>query len=283
MLSLSPYVYYLSELFNPDDKRLGNDLIPLHFRYVPKHADEPMLKMAIGQILDLNFHWSHRSGLRRYFPNSLHLFRQTRKAFGLPRPLLKDPIAVFSSAWLAKEFQMQVLCLVRHPAAFVFSLQKAGWPADFGQFLCQPKLMEDWLHDYADRFQRPSENYVKRAALLWLAIYDVLSQYCKQHPDWLVMRLEDIVNEPLEKFSQIYDFIGLPYTSGIRSKIISYSSDCNPTEAPKDDLHLIKRNSKASQNVWKSGFTQRDVRMIREITEPISSIYYSDKDWSLIV
>ena len=40
--------------------------------------------------------------------------------------LLKDPIACMSSEYLHREFEMDVVIIIRHPAAFVSSLQKMG-------------------------------------------------------------------------------------------------------------------------------------------------------------
>ncbi len=42
------------------------------------------------------------------------------------RPLIKDPIGLFSYKWLVSKFDMDVLVLIKHPAAFVSSLKKNG-------------------------------------------------------------------------------------------------------------------------------------------------------------
>jgi hypothetical protein len=37
------------------------------------------------------------------------------------RPLLKDPLALYSAEWLTSEYDMDVVLLARHPAAFAAS------------------------------------------------------------------------------------------------------------------------------------------------------------------
>ncbi len=55
---------------------------------------------------------------------------------------MKDPLALFSSEWLASEFDMDVVLLVRHPAAFAASVRRQGYHHPFSHFLLQPALMD---------------------------------------------------------------------------------------------------------------------------------------------
>lgn len=50
------------------------------------------------------------------------------------RLLIKDPLAYFSSKWFAKSYDMDVLILIRHPAAFAASLKQQGWYFPFSHF-----------------------------------------------------------------------------------------------------------------------------------------------------
>jgi len=50
------------------------------------------------------------------------------------RPLIKDPIAIFSTEWLCKKFNMKVLVMIRHPAAFCSSLKIKNWAFNFNHF-----------------------------------------------------------------------------------------------------------------------------------------------------
>jgi hypothetical protein len=67
-------------------------------------------------------------------------------------PILKDPIAIFSAEWLCKSFDMNVLVMIRHPAAFCSSLKIKGCNKfDFNNFLNQPLLMKDYLGKFEQK------------------------------------------------------------------------------------------------------------------------------------
>ena len=50
-------------------------------------------------------------------------------------PIVKDPIALFSAEWLAEKFDMNILVLIRHPAAFVSSIKTRNWSFDFSNLI----------------------------------------------------------------------------------------------------------------------------------------------------
>ena len=86
------------------------------------------------------------------------------------RPLVKAPIALFSAEWLAARFDMDVLILIRHPAAFVSSLKIKNWNFPFDHFLQQPKLIRNHLAIYEEEIQEYATQkfeVINQAILLW--------------------------------------------------------------------------------------------------------------------
>src|SRR4029077_14652741 len=69
------------------------------------------------------------------------------------RPLVKDPMALFSAEWIAETFDAQVVVIVRHPAAFASSIKLDGWAHPFSHFLNQPALMEDHLSSFDEEIK----------------------------------------------------------------------------------------------------------------------------------
>jgi hypothetical protein len=272
MIHASPYTYYLGELFHPGDGRLEG-LVNHWFQYVTADSSEKFAE-AVGKVLALDFRWPGHT--RRWQHGRLALLAFSRRWFGWPRPLLKDPIAVFSADWLARSFPMDVLCLVRHPAAFVGSLKRANWRFDFQNLLVQPRLMEEWLLPYADRLSKPPDNLIEEGALLWLCIYHVLSCQRAQHPEWWWWRVEDISAGPAQAFATIYQQIGLPYSAAVRRQVVAYSDAANPAGG---QLHDIRRNSQAAQEQWRQILTAQEINSIRAIVEPVSHRYYSEAEW----
>lgn len=280
ILALSWYTFYLEEPFNRCYAHVSKDLIPHQFYYIRPDCEMPPLKATMDQILALHKPFNNPE-LRYRFNRKLPLFKYTRRIWGLPRPLLKDPIAVFSSAWLAQIYEMDVICLIRHPAAFVMSLIKAEWPAEFEPLLAQTDLMDDYLHPFRFQMENPPDLFVERAALMWTVIYYVLSSYIDRHDDWLVIRLEDMARNPIIKFEQLFNSLNLPYSKRIQRIIEEHSNPNNPIEASAGNTWEIRRNSRASQQVWYQRLKPEEIYAIRRITEPVSSRFYADVDWKV--
>ena len=133
------------------------------------------------------------------------------------RPLLKDPIAVFSAEWLAETFGAQVVVLIRHPAAFADSLNRAGWNYDFSNFLRQPLLMERYLYRFADEIRAAAAqpmDILDQASLLWRAIYHTVYEYQQAHPAWYFVRHEDLSLDPIAEFRRLFGYLDLPFSTG---------------------------------------------------------------------
>jgi len=185
-----------------------------------------------------------------------------------------------SIEWLTKTFQMDVVCLIRHPAAVVASLKRVNWRFDFGNFLRQPQLMDDWLSPFAHQLESPPTSVIEEGALLWACVYFVLISCADRHPSWLFYRLEDIGADPLTRFRSMYERLRLPYTRRIRRSIGQYCDASNPAEVPVTALHVIRRNSRELQRLWRNRLEPEEVSRIRNIVEPLSSRCYSDRDWA---
>jgi hypothetical protein len=135
MLTLSPFVAYIDEVFNPDPGHplSHKGVFERSFTYITEENEHRYVQ-EIGDVLQFKFGYrAQRSG--GPIPSRRFIYRCTHRIVSLPRPLLKDPIAALSADWLAKRFDMDVVILIRHPAAFVTSLMRMHWRFDFNTFL----------------------------------------------------------------------------------------------------------------------------------------------------
>lgn len=195
-------------------------------------------------------------------------------------PLFKDPIALFSAAWLADTFGMDVLVLIRHPAAFVGSILKQGWDHDFNDFLAQPLMMRDQLGPFQDEIRRYAEAPQPRldqAILLWNLIHHQILRFRDDRSEWTYLRHEDLSREPVEGFRELYHRYGLTWTDEVRRTIEAHSGEGNPDITTDAASH--KRDSRAAIVAWKKRLTPEQVDRIRTRTEPIAKGFYGDADW----
>jgi Sulfotransferase family len=199
------------------------------------------------------------------------------------RALLKDPIAVFSAEWLADRFDVQVLALIRHPAAFASSLKRLEWRHPFGDFLAQPLLMrdvlgpfEDEIRDYADREHSPLD----QAILLWKLVHHRIAEYRSRRPDFLFARHEDLSNDPVTEFAAVFERLALPFDARSRAAITRSTDPSNPIEAEPGEL---RRDSRSGVWNWATRLTPEEIRVVRKRTEPIARLFYDDHDWEPIL
>ncbi len=196
------------------------------------------------------------------------------------RPLLKDPIAVFSAGWLADTFDMDVIVLIRHPAAFAHSVKSRNLRHPFDHFLRQPLMMRDVLSPFDEeirRFAAREQPLIDQAILLWNLIHSAILGYRGGYNDWQFRRLEDIARDPLSEFEATYRCLGLTFDGRVRRTIAAHSEASNPEETADPASH--RRDSRASIVTWKARLSPDEIDRVRAGTEGIWREFYSDGDW----
>jgi sulfotransferase family protein len=205
-------------------------------------------------------------------------YRRSRAA-----PLYKDPIAVYSAEWLARRYDMDVVCIVRHPCAFAASIKRLNWAytTRFGDLLDQPLLMRDFLGAYADELREYSEHehdIVDQGTLLWRVQTEAIVRHRERHGgDWTFVRLEDLSRAPVERFRELYDRVGLRWDDGVEAMVRSTSDPSNPAEASRPDS--VRRDSAAHVTNWKRRLTGAEIERVRTAAEPLWTRFYDESDW----
>lgn len=284
MIARAPSVAYIHEPFNikPEPGHFGGEFASWFTYVCDDNADQ--FEAYVRRCLELKYPLSTKlraskspANWGRSLVSWARFVSQKRPG---QQPLMKDPLAVFSADWLARKFDMQVIVLTRHPAAFAGSLKKAGWSHPFDHFLDQPLLMRDHLADFRPQielFAEEEQDIIDQAILLWNMIHSVIYQYHSEHPDWMFVRHEDISLSPVEQFGAIYDYLGLHYSDAIQEEIATFSRADPVSEA--DDLLSIKRDSRYNLGRWKDRLTEDEIERIGVGTSAISHHFYSPADW----
>ncbi len=198
------------------------------------------------------------------------------------RPLLKDPLALFSAEWLASRFEADVIMLIRHPAAFVSSLKRKNWQFPFSHFLQQPQLLQDLPESIQAEivtYTHSRPEIVDQAILLWKICHSHILRCRSRYSDWLFVRHEDLSMNPLAEFSTIYERLNLDFTPEIKAVILEHSNPDNPREAENNATHTLKRNSQENIKNWQHRLSSVEIKHIREQVEPIAAAFYTDADW----
>jgi len=280
LLAAPAEVTYINELFNLDHPQPGlcAARFPHWFMYLNDDNGRPYVE-ALGRTLRFKYDWADALST---LPSPRNVVRAARalprtRAPAGSRPLLKDPIAVFSAAWLARTFGMRVVLSVRHPAAFAASLKRLDWTFDFNQLLAQPLLMRDLLEPFGEQLERAAAHpgdIIDQAGLLWTVIYGSVGG-----EDWVTVRQEDLAVEPEAELAALYARLALPWSNSVAERVAAATGEDNPTEAPARRAHTAGRNSRAGLDTWRRRLDPAEITRVRQLTEPVAGRYYSDADW----
>src|SRR5919107_6426990 len=135
------------------------------------------------------------------------------------RLIIKDPIAAISSDWLAKNFDLEVIVLVRHPAAFAASLKRLGWWHPLEHFLKQTTLMQRHLQPYRAEISSKPQDIVEQAAIIWKCLYGVLLTYLNSYPNWLLRKHEALSGNPVAELRALYETLGLQWSAKVEENV----------------------------------------------------------------
>jgi hypothetical protein len=284
MLSADHSTAYVSEPLNVLHRRgVYRAEVGLWYQYITEENETKYLP-AFQQLLNFRYHLFSEIGSLRSQKDFLRMGRDLSvfmkgKLRG-QRALLKDPFAVFSTPWFAQKLNCQVVVTVRHPGGFASSLKRLNWPFDFRNLLDQPMLMRDHLEsDRADMEAMKADDIVGQSALLWRMIYRSVHTTRELFPNFKIVRHEDLSLDPVAGYKSLYESLGLTFDEKVRDTILNSSSSENPAELSKKKVHSVKLDSRANMDNWKKRLTSDEIIRVREMTEDVSHLFYSDEEW----
>jgi hypothetical protein len=206
------------------------------------------------------------------------------------RPLLDDPYASLAAEWIAEQFDGQVLCLVRHPAAMVASYRRLGYRAHFRHFLDQRLLMRDWLEPWRAEMEAlvETEDRVAQVATFWRLLHQVLAGMAERSPRLHVVRYEDLCLDPEGGYQRLFTSLGVDFNDHAREEVVRGTSGSSKNRSHTWRLSrrgFLSRtayrpmDAKANLSAWRTVVTSEETARIRAITAPVADRFYSDADW----
>jgi hypothetical protein len=287
MLTLTNELYYVHEPFNPHSKgeeARGRLSFERHFTYVT--ADNgASYKADVQRMVEGRYDLAHAlKSVRR--PRQLVRAFARRREFDARRkvsaPLIKDPIALMAAPWLVSTFDLNCVVTIRHPGAFVASIDRLEWDSKpFRWALSQPTLMRDVLHPFETELRElesADADVVERAAMAWKLHHFVIRSYRERFPGWTFLRHEDVSRKPVPVFEKVYDRLGLTWTPAIAAAIDAQTGTANPNAAEGKDKAL-RLDSRAALGGWKSRVTQDEIDRIRARVAGVVEAFYDDDEW----
>ncbi len=289
MLEASGQVVYVNEPLNPRhppgrSPGVLDAEVTHRFQYISTEDDERWRRAFAGTL-----------GLRYGFAAEL---RQNRSAYDLGRAvkyataftlgrlrgrraLLDDPYALFSTGWLTQEMGCRAVVLVRDPVAFVGSWRTLGWQIHFHELLEQPLLVRDHLGPYVDRMRAlvGSPDWLARSCLLWEMAYDVVDRAFRHLPGVRLVSYESLVEDPLTRFAEVYDGLGLTWSAGAADRVRAATTERD--DATRGAMRWSLRGglsrtafrpmgAATALSSYRSRLTPEEIDRVRELTAEVA-------------
>lgn len=289
VLSLAAGTGYVHEPFNTKTRQgICAARFPADFTYVTRETEGPYVR-AIEDTLRWRYAYAAeipdlrtpRDVARMVRDGAYFKTRQTQGA----RLIMKDPLALFSAEWLSGRFDMPVVAIIRHPAAFVASLIAAGWVRfQFSRLLAQERLMEERLAPYraevaAAAAQLPDP--VDVGILLWRIMHHHIRQLRRDHPEWIFVRHEDLTVDPVASFRDIYGRLGLAFAPDTPDRIANLSEQSGGLAAFSlfGSRRRVNRNSKDVARLFRKRLSEEDIRRVFDWTGDVWPSFYTEAEW----
>ncbi len=249
-----PGLWYIHEPFNPN-KKIWQEA----FSYVrPGHENT---------AVDTYFRSLLQGGFRQTanMPHCDHPLMPLRLMNpSIQRVMIKDPLACLLTGYLAARFDILPVVLFRHPAGFVASVTRLGWPVGeyLAAFLKRAELMQDHLEPYRELMERHQHSDgIEAAAVLHGVLNVVQWNQIQANPSIRYYVFEELCQDPLSAFEKVFCDLNLPYSSATRG--IHTALCLAGSKDPGDyHTHAVARNSTAMADSWKRQLPVEEVDTI---------------------
>jgi hypothetical protein len=286
MIAQEPSIRYIHEPFNISKLPCYCGVTFDHWFYYISSANESEFREHLAHAIHPTFNRISLMNLATEMKATKRIRPLTKyiSSFFQKRSLVKAPLALFSAPWLANTFDMDVVIVVRHPAAVISSYKSLNWSHPFSHFLKQPALMEEHLADFADEitdFARNEHDMVEQIALLWKLAHHMILKYRQANPDWIFVRHRDLARDPSYGFQEIFKQLNLPFSEKVRQKIMNHSATINISGA--ENPYSISRHSGQTIWSWQNHLTPKDICRVRKRVEGVSEEFFKDEDWQPVL
>jgi hypothetical protein len=294
MILSSPLeVDYIHEPFNP---QCGLPGVTGRFRHVRPSLDtEEMQRYHALSTAIFSYDFSLRSGMYEKDPWHKKL---AKKIIGGRGPfylrlaklnpfhnaaVIKDPTGCLLTEYLYLHFKVKPVIVIKHPLSLVASIQRANWTllSNSLRFGDQPYLIEDYFSDDNGFIARDWPNPVLEAAAFWRAIYKVLLVQAGKYPDWQLITHEQLSQDPVPIFRQLYSRLELPWREPTRRKILRLTQGNRSADSRRKVGQDFRRSSANIFEVRRNSFSIKERKAIFEIVEDVASQIYTRESFAI--
>jgi hypothetical protein len=291
VLAVEPTVDYLWEPFN-SRFRAG---VEQHYPYVGESTTLDKRSKYRRLVADTIALHNLRPAVFRSAPRPSHLRLALKVARGWHRVavkrrrspdlspgslVIKDPVAIFLSGFLAREFEARVVIVVRHPMALHEAWKSLGWRHDFTWWTSQEDLSVDRLTQHAAALSRIADDPIAQTAYLWRIAYEYSLELAELLPDHVrIVRHEDLCVDPIGGFRAISSHCGLHFSDRVEHTLRELTGGTQVDRKSKDLARLEHRDASRLAEKWKEPGDQHALDRLHSLIGVAADTVYPEDTW----
>lgn len=232
--------------------------------HVPPGGRHPFLE----QRLDAAFRG-------HFWPGSRHrLTELPARLRRRPRILVKEVAAFMSVEWAAARWGPEVLVVLRHPAACAASVRALGQDAAelarLRLLRSLPAVARAPFAPCLDRIADPLEATASAWAIRTATVLEAVAR----HPDWAVVRYEELAADPVAGFRRLYARFGLAWTPALAAEIAERS------RRDEGGAYSTRRDAAARIHAWRDRLSAAEIARLRRLVAGFGlPVYAGEADW----
>jgi hypothetical protein len=186
------------------------------------------------------------------------------------RLLVKTVHAPLAIDWLASEFDVDVVMVLRHPGSVLASWISLDYVDQYVPFEGLPGVQR-----VAEELgvAPPGPDHLTR--MIWRigVLLCSLERAADRHPDWVVRTHEQLCRDPQEEFRQLYADLGLRWNEDAERNLVE-------NDEPGRRF-LTKRVAAELPDNWKQRLTPSQITELRRVLEPFPLTRWKSDDFRL--
>ena len=257
----APDVIYYREPCNPRRTGITDDTV--WSRCVPPHGQDAYFERYLSAAF---------AGSSPQYTISA---RQLIHYATTPYRIVVKEVATFPSVeWMHARWNPEILIVVRHPCGCARSVYKAGIYVHEAERLARiahDDYIREQLGDLAEHAMTASTP-LEISSAIWAIKNYVVLKAMERHPDWHVVRYEDVCADPVDTFRTLFHTYGLNWSDGMEHWIES------TTQHDVPGAYSTSRITAHRVGAWRRTLSKAEIHQVRHMVEPFDLPFYDGED-----
>jgi hypothetical protein len=190
---------------------------------------------------------------------------------GSPRVVAKSIHAQLCVEWIATEFDVDVLLLLRHPASVLASWMEVGLKdSRYSTLETDPGIRARTVESWG--VPLPGPDPVERMSWMIGLLIAALEEAASRHPEWHVRTHEQLCSDPVAEFEQLYADLGLPWGAAPADFLLQHNTEGSG--------FMVKRIAADLPDSWKSRLNDEQLATLRRVISWFPITTWTDQDFA---